>query len=177
MISAPSAAWTVSGTPRRCAARSSDSSGLASVGLRASSARPSALAHAEPVAHPGDEGIVHLAARLLGHAEGAVRETGGDVLRRGSEARDLVVVDRRGAVHGDVGHDAAAHQLDEHGGEPGLHDVAAEHHDDATRAARRIGDGAHHRAEVARDEDVGECVRGRRRTTDRPPAAARSRAR
>jgi len=36
--------------------------------------------------------------------------------------------------------------------------MAAKHHDDTARAARRIGDGTHHRAKISRDEDVGECV-------------------
>ena len=58
-------------------------------------------------------------------------QSGGDVLRRRAEARDLVVVNGGGAVHRDVRHDAAPHQLDEHGREAGLHDVAAEHDDDA----------------------------------------------
>ena len=90
-----------------------------------------ALAHAHAVAHAGDERVVHLASGLVGHAERAVVEAGGDVLRRRAEARDLVVVNRRRAVHRDVRDDAASHEVDEHGREAGLHDVAAEHDDDA----------------------------------------------
>ena len=62
-----------------------------------------------PACMPRDERVVHLAARLLGHAERAVAQAGGDVFRRRAEARDLVVVNRRRAVHREVRHDAAAH--------------------------------------------------------------------
>ena len=142
MISAPSAACTGqrnAEAPRR--ESSSESSGCASAG-RASSARPSASPMPRPSLHAGDERLVHLAPGLLGHAEGAVLEPGGDVLGGRAEAGDLVVVDRRRAVHRHVRDDAAPHQLDEHRGEPGLHDVAAEHDDDAALAARGGGDGA-----------------------------------
>jgi len=65
---------------------------------------------------------------------------------------------RRGAVHRDVRHDPAAHQLDEHRREPSLHDVAAEHDYDTAFASRGGGDRADDRAEVARDKDVGESA-------------------
>ena len=76
---------------------------------------------------PGDERGVHLAAGLLGHAERAVAQSGGDVLGGRAEARHLVVVNRRRPVHRDVRDDAASHQLDEQRRDSGLHDVAAEH--------------------------------------------------
>ena len=53
------------------------------------------FAHALRVLHPAHEGVVHLAPRLLGHAERSVAQTRGDVFGRGAEARDLVIVDRR----------------------------------------------------------------------------------
>jgi hypothetical protein len=34
--------------------------------------------------------------------------------------------------------------------------VPAQHHDDGAMSARGVGHGAHHRTEVASDEDVGE---------------------
>src|SRR5215211_7585210 len=98
MISAPSAAWTVAGMPWR---RAASASVAHSRDERRSSLEcaTEALAHAEPLAHSVDERLVHLASGLVGHAEGAVLQSRGDVLRRGAEARDLVVVDRGGAVH------------------------------------------------------------------------------
>ena len=176
MISAPSAACTDSGMPRRRAASSSDSSGFASAGCSLERATE-ALAHAQAVPHAGDERLVHLAPRLVGHAEGAVPQAGGDVLRGRAEAGDLVVVDGGRAVHRDVRDDAAPHQLDEHGCEAGLHDVAAEHDDDAAlrvaprrrRRSRRRGSRARRGRRAARA--------GRRGRSGRRRAAARSRAR
>ena len=83
------------------------------------------FAHPSLLALTGDEGLVQPAARFFGHAERAIAKAGGDVLRRGAEARDLVVVDGGRAVHGEVGHDLATHQLDDDRREAGLHDVAA----------------------------------------------------
>ena len=137
MISAPSAAWTVVGTPSRYAREQDRQLRVARASARASSARPSASPIPAPACMPRDERVVHLAAGLVGHAEGAVAQAGGDVLRRRAEARDLVVVNRRRAVHRDVRDDAAAHQIDEQRREPGLHDVAAEHDDDAALARAR----------------------------------------
>lgn len=44
------------------------------------------------------------------------------------------------------------------GGEPGLHDVAAEHDDHGPPGTCGVDDGRDDAAEVARDEDVGEGV-------------------
>ena len=74
---------------------------------------------------------------LVGHAERAVAQSGGDVLRRRAEARDLVVVNRGRAVHRDVRDDAAAHEIDEQRREAGLHDVPAEHERRRRACARR----------------------------------------
>ena len=118
---------------------------------------------------PRDERLVHLAAGLLGHAEGAVAQAGGDVLGRAAEAGDLVVVDRRRPVHREVRDDAAAHQVDEHRREARLHDVAAEH--DAPRRACACGggDGVTTARKSRATSDVGEGARGRRRRSGRRP--------
>jgi hypothetical protein len=57
------------------------------------------FAHATPALHAGGEGVIESAPGFLGHPERAVAKTGGDVLGRSSESRDLVVVNRGGAVH------------------------------------------------------------------------------
>ncbi|GMV10504.1 MAG: hypothetical protein AMXMBFR55_22380 [Gemmatimonadota bacterium] len=117
-----------------------------------------ALPHPPPFLLPEHEGLVEGAPRLLGHAEGPVAQAGGDVFGGRAEARHLVVVDGGRAVHPEVGDDAAAHEVDEDRGEPGLHHVAAEHDDDAPPRTRGRGDGGDDAAEVARHQDVGERV-------------------
>ena len=119
------------------------------------------LAHPHLVPHPGDERVVQLAAGLLGHPEGAVPEAGGDVLRGAAEAGDLVVVDRRRSVHGEMRDHATLHEVHEHRREAGLHHVAAEHDDHAALAPVRGGDGVDDGEEVAGDEDVGERAQKR----------------
>ena len=58
-------------------------------------------------------------------------------------------------VH-DVGDDAASHQIDEERREAGLHDMAAEHEDDASLAPGGGDDRVDDVAKVAGDEDVGQ---------------------
>ena len=94
MISAPSAACTVAVDAEAERVEQKRQLGVARDRRRASSARPSDSPMPCDALHSRDERVVHLAARLVGHAERAVAKTGGDVLRRRAEAGDLVVVNR-----------------------------------------------------------------------------------
>src|SRR5207248_1256079 len=71
-------------------------------------------------------------ARLADHAEAAVLDRLGDLLRGLSHERDLEVVDRRGAVQRESRHDAALGEIGEDRPEPRLDHVAAEGEDDVT---------------------------------------------
>src|SRR5690606_17792283 len=118
-------------------------------------AQPAALRGAPP------DRLVHLAARLLRHAERAVGEPGLDVLAGAAPARQLVVVDHGRAVGGEVRDDAALHEVDQHGREPGLHDVPAHHAQHAAAVARRGRECVHDGAEAPGLEDVGERIEER----------------
>ena len=61
-----------------------------------------------------------------------------------------------GAVHGDVRDDFALDERHEQRCEPGLHDVAAEHHDYGALLPRGVHDGVDDVTKVARDENVQE---------------------
>src|SRR5437762_1498414 len=114
------------------------------------------LTHAVLLARPADEGLVHLTSGFLRHAEAAVAQTGGDILRRTAESSDFKVVNRGGAIHRDVADDAASHEIDEERREPGLYNVAAEHNEDAALAARGAGNRIDDTEEVTSDEHVGQ---------------------
>src|SRR5690242_5699923 len=113
------------------------------------------LPHAARLMLATYERLVHLATRLLGHAEAAVAEAGSDILRCPAESRDLKVVNRRRSVHGDMSDDVSAHQVDQERSEPSLYDVTAEHDDDASFTPGRGDDRVDDAAKVTRDEDVG----------------------
>src|SRR6185503_4825790 len=78
-----------------------------------------------------DEGFVHSPARFFGHSERTVDQSASDIFRRSAESRDFIIVNRTGSVHRNVSYHASLHQIDQERSNSGLHDVAAEHHDDA----------------------------------------------
>src|SRR5262249_47004743 len=85
---------------------------------------------------------------------------------------DLVVVDRRRAVHREVSDHAPPHEVDQERRNPSLHDVSTEHRDDAALPARSTGDGVHDRIEVARRQHVWQ---GSDERFERPVVAWRMR--
>ena len=70
-------------------------------------------------------------------AELAGLDVAGDALGGGADQGELPVVDRAGAVHGDVRHQPALHQVDEVARHAGPEDVGA-HHQDAGGGLRRF---------------------------------------
>jgi hypothetical protein len=114
------------------------------------------LAHSPPVFHSSSEGLVHAPAGFLGHAERSVDESAGYVFRRGAEAGDLIVVDRRGAVHREVRYHPAIHQVDEQRRQTGFHDVSAQHHDDRALFPGGGCDRAHDAKKILCHQNVGQ---------------------
>src|SRR5450759_3033516 len=112
------------------------------------------LAHPPAAFHPDRERLVHAAAGFLRHAEGSVHESAGDVFRGGAEARDLIVVDRGGAVHREVRDHSAIHQVDEKWRQARFHDVAADHDDDRALVLRGGCDRVHHAQEISRHDNI-----------------------
>ena len=51
------------------------------------------FSHAPFILHPRDESLIHSAARFLRHSERPVDQSAGDILRRCTKARDLIIVD------------------------------------------------------------------------------------
>ena len=105
---------------------------------------------------PGDERRVEAASRLLSHAEGAIAQARGHILRGRAEAGDLVIVNRRRTVHREVRDHAAAHEIVQQRCDASLHDMAAEHHDDAAFPTMCFDDRLHDFPEILRLEHVGE---------------------
>ena len=68
--------------------------------------------------------------------------------------------------------DVAHLTVGQHRRQPGLHDVSTEHENDGALAVRRLSDGIDDVAEVAGDEDVGQC---REKGGERPIIAGRVR--
>ena len=90
---------------------------------------------------------IHERTGLVHHAERAGLKMGVDVLGGAPEHRQLDVVDRGRAVHGEVADDATLDQGQQARRDADLHDVATGHHDD--RSLRAIGrdDTRHHLAQ------------------------------
>jgi hypothetical protein len=114
------------------------------------------FAHTVLCIHAIDERGVHLDPRLVRHTERTVAKTGGDVFGCGTETRDLVIVNCRRAVHGNLCDRASLHEMDEQRTDAGLDDMSAEHRDDSAAGAGRSGDGVDDGAKVARNQDVGQ---------------------
>ena len=156
MISAPIAAWTVTGTSRSRAASSTDASRPGE--RRARGERPrQALAHTLAVPRGRGYRRVHLRPGLLGHPEGPVREPALHVLAGPAERGELEVVNRGRAVERDVGHDPAGDQSPKQRSEPDLDHVPADQEHDPAAGA---GCGRHaldDRAQIARGEHVGQA--------------------
>jgi hypothetical protein len=70
--------------------------------------------------------FVQQRAGFFGEAEAAAGKLGFDVFRGAAGQGDFKVVDESGAGGGDAADEAAAHEVDEHGSEASLDDVAAE---------------------------------------------------
>ena len=96
---------------------------------------------AEPAMPAQPRRRVHVAGRLLDHAEGAVAHGLGGVLARLAVIGEFQVVDGAGPVGGHGGDDAALHQVDDDGPQAALDDVAAEGDDDRGIGLDRRGDG------------------------------------
>ena len=84
------------------------------------------LAVAKPCPHCHFRDLVQIFARFRGHAECTGSQTGFDIFGSVANQRDFEIVDEGGAVHGERGDEAAAHEVDEDGTEANLDDVAAD---------------------------------------------------
>ena len=96
----------------------------------------------EAVAVALDDRPVDLLPRLPRHPERAVPEAGLHVLGGVPADGQLEVVDDTSPVHGEAGHEAALHQVDEHGGEADLDDVGPDPPQDrpaTVAAAENVG--------------------------------------
>ena len=125
MISAPMAAWTVTGTSCSWAASRMEASAPGRL-FRLAEGPGETLSH--PLLGPGrraDRGV-HPGPGLLRHAEAAVRQTGLYVLARPSKRRQLEVVNSGGTVHRDVGDDPACQPGVDERTQAYLYDVAAQ---------------------------------------------------
>jgi hypothetical protein len=112
------------------------------------------FAHAPTFAHSARKCFVHSAAGLFCHPKGAVHEAARDVFRSCSEARDFVVVDRRGSIHRHVRDHAALEQVDQERRESRFYDVTTEHHDYCALFPACFGNGGDDELEVACDQNV-----------------------
>ena len=117
---------------------------------------PKRFTHSPFVVHTEREGGIHTAAGLLRHAEGTIDQTSSDVLGCRAESGDLVVVDRRGAVHRDMGDDPTFHEVDEERRKSGLDDVSAQHDDDCPSRPGRIGYRIDDSQKIPRDKYIGQ---------------------
>ena len=102
-----------------------------------------ALAVAQALGRALLNGLVHPAAGLLPHAEGAVLDGGGHVFAGAAQVRQLEVVDGAGAVARDVGDVARLHQRDQIAGQAALDHVRAHGEDDLMTALLRRLHAAH----------------------------------
>jgi len=102
------------------------------------------------------DGAVDELPRLPGHAEGTVLQAGGDIFRGAAAKGDFDVVDGGGAVHGEGGDPALAHQVDEEGREAALDDVAADADGDRLFCSDRRGEVPDEVSEVGADQDFGQ---------------------
>src|SRR6267154_970973 len=114
------------------------------------------FAVAEAGAH-GDFGdLIQIFAGFGGHAEGAGTETGLDVFGSVAGQGDLEIVDQGGAVHGERGDEAAAHEVDEDRAESDFDYMAAYAPEDGFALLAGGMDGGQEIAEVGGGEEVGE---------------------
>ena len=129
---------------------------------------------AEPARRRGArDGLVEEAPGLLGHAEAAGGQRGGDILRGRAVIGELEVVDDAGAVHRHGREDAAAHEVDDQRAEADLDRMRAHAQHDRRAGAVARGDGA-----APRRADRGRrgCRAGASRKSADPHARRRRRA-
>ena len=100
--------------------------------------------------------LVEILAGFRSHAECAGAETGFDVFGSVTGEGDFEIVDERGAVHGQRGDEAAAHEIDQQRAEADLDDVAADAPENGFALLAGLVDGSEEVAEVSGGEEVGE---------------------
>ena len=83
-----------------------------------------AVPNANAVSKFGD--FVEIFSCFFGHAELAFAKASFHVFGRVARERDLKIMDKRRAVHGDAGNQASFHQIDQNGTEADLNDVATD---------------------------------------------------
>jgi len=122
------------------------------------------FAEPDATAMSGDGGFVEIEPGFAGEAEAAAGELGLDVFRGAAGEADFEIVDEGSAGGGDAGDVAAAHQINEDGGEAGLDDVAAQSPEDGLAAAPGAAEGFDQAAEFKpgqngreRTEEVAEA--------------------
>src|SRR5579884_354999 len=100
--------------------------------------------------------LIEIFAGFASHAELAGAEPGFDVFGGAAGERDFEVMDEGGAVHGNTGDEAAAHEFHENGADAGLDDVTADAPENGFALFFCLvncgGDGA----EIARGKNVRE---------------------
>src|SRR5882762_1446123 len=111
---------------------------------------------AEAGAHGDFCDLVQILTGFRGHAECAGAETGFDVFGSVADEGDFEVVDEGGAVHGEGGDEAAAHEIDEQRAEADFDDVAADAPENGFALLAGLVDGGEEIAEVSSGEEVGK---------------------
>src|ERR1700730_8188705 len=102
--------------------------------------------------------LVEVFAGFRGHAEGSGTQTGFNVFGGVADESDFEIVDERGAVHGNGGDEAAAHELDEQGAEADFDYVATDAPENSFALLAGLVDGSEEAAEVGGGEEVGKRV-------------------
>src|SRR6266436_9096150 len=113
------------------------------------------FAVAETCAHGDFCDLVEILAGFRGHAECAGAETGFDVFGSVADEGDFEVVDEGGAVHGEGGDEAAAHEIDEDRAEADFDYVAADAPEDGFAVLAGLVDGGEEIAEVGGGAEGG----------------------
>ena len=106
----------------------------------------------------GGDGAVEKLAGLARHAEVTRGERGGDILRSRAVGGELEIVDDAGAVHGDGGEDAAAHEVDDQRAQSDLDGMSPHAEHDGAAAPVALGDRRGDTTQIARAEEVGKGV-------------------
>ena len=157
MISAPIAAWTVTGTSCCWAASRIDASAPGSL-LRLAKAPGETLAHPLICPRRRGDGGVHLGSRLLGHPEAAVRQTSLHVLARPAKRGQLEVVDCSGTVHGDMGDDPVGQPSVDERAQSNLHNMATQQEDHSPAISPGSGDGIDYLAKIVGSQNVRKAA-------------------
>src|SRR5262249_288054 len=119
---------------------------------------PTGLAQSYLVPSAPNRRLVNDPARLVGHAELARAECRIDIFGCGAHKTDFEVVDHCRAVHCNGSYESTPHQIDQHGPQPGLYDVAADPCDNSAALPLALPDKRRQFLQLAGSKDVRKAV-------------------